>query len=190
MLRTWREWALAVVAVCLLALVVDWVWASAQIGSVRMDASPMTASVTADSKSSIRITVRITQHGRPRSHDLLQSWIDVGSGLLLPMWVYTDENGLAEFVYTPNAVTPYDVQDHAVIHVRDVSIGRLVEVSKDLQITIQLLPPEDQKQENLLGSLQPGSCSVVCAHWFEDLGDGSACEMGEGRMPCYRVWGA
>ena len=65
-----------------------------------------------------------------------------GGGLLVPQWIYTDENGRAEIEYTPNPATPYDLEQGVLIHVLDTSIGRLIEVGKEVVVEVPLIAPE------------------------------------------------
>jgi hypothetical protein len=125
----------------------DWALAQARLDDIRIETALEPPAVVADGQSSIVLTVRVTERGEPRANDLVQSWLAVGSGLLIPEWVYTDENGVAKITYSPNPLTVYDVQDKAEIHVRDVSIGRLIEVGKDIVVEVPLLPPEEEQEK-------------------------------------------
>jgi hypothetical protein len=144
-------WILAVVLVIMAIYGTDWVLAIARLDGILIETTLDPPTVVADGKSSITLTVRVTEQGQPRAHDLLQSWLDTGSGLLIPDWTYTDENGVAQITYSPNPLTQYDVQDKAEIHVRDISIGRLIEVGKDIVVEVPLVEPEEQEQKKIMG---------------------------------------
>jgi len=145
--REWRPWFVGVVAFILVVCGADWVWASARLNDVVIDASLDKTSIVADGKDSVVLTIRVTENGEPRAGDLVQSWIDVGSGFLVPQWVYTDDNGVAHIKFTPNAMTQYEVQDRAEIHIRDINIGRLIEVGKDIVVVVPLAVPEEQTEQ-------------------------------------------
>ena len=140
--REWQPWILGIVALLLVPLGIDWMLATARLDDILIETTLDPPSVVADGKDSMVLTIRVTENGSPRVHDLVQSWLDVGSGLLVPQWVYTDENGVAEINFTPNAMTQYEVQDKAEIHVRDINIGRLIEVGKDIVVVVPLVVPQ------------------------------------------------
>ena len=127
----------------------DWAISTARLDEIILKTTLDPPNVAADGKSSIVLTVQVTEHGQPRANDLLQSWLDTGSGLLIPEWVYTDENGMAQITYTPNPLTKYDLQDKSEIHVRVISIGRLIEVGKDIGVEVPLTPAEEQEQKKI-----------------------------------------
>ena len=58
-----------------------------------------------------------------------------------PEWNYTDEEGYAEYTYTPNAAGPYDLQEDTIAHVIDINVGRLFEVDKHYRIQIPIEAP-------------------------------------------------
>jgi hypothetical protein len=145
--RQWKIWIMGVVAFVLAVHGTDWMLATARLDDVVIETSLDPPSVVADGKSSVVLTVRVTERGQPRAGDLVQSWLDTGSGHLVPQWVYTDDNGTAKINLTPNAMTRYEVQDRAEIHVRDVSIGRLIEVGKDTVVVVPLAGPEEQEEQ-------------------------------------------
>jgi hypothetical protein len=130
---------------------IDWALAQSRLPGIEVTSTLSQPSVVADGKSEIDVVIRVTENGVPRANDLLQSWIDIGGGLLQPMWVYTDENGEATLTFAPNPITQYDVQDRAAIHVRDISIGRLVEVGKDVVVDIPLTAPQEEEQRSIFG---------------------------------------
>ena len=154
MLSKLRMWFLASVLLVLIVFGVDWAIASAQLDSIAIEVVLEPPTVVADGKDSVTLAVRVTEGGKPRRGDLIQSWLDVGSGLLTPTFTYTDEDGNATIVFTPNAMTPYEVQDRAEIHLRDISIGRLIEVGKDTVVTVPLVlasEPTEQRPKMTFG---------------------------------------
>jgi hypothetical protein len=147
MAKQWR-----ILAYCLLALMavpffVDWAWASSRLDQIVIETALDHPELVADGKDSVVLTIRITENGKPRAGDLVQSWLDIGSGLLVPQWVYTDQDGAAVINFTPNAMTQYAVQDRAVIHIKDVSIGRLIEVGKEHLVEIPLSAPQEPEED-------------------------------------------
>ena len=100
--------ALAVVGLFLAAIGGDWVQAQARLPNISITGQLDQPKVIADGKSSILLNVRVTENGQPRANALLQAWLESGGGLLIPEWIYTDEDGRAEYTYTPNAAGPYD----------------------------------------------------------------------------------
>lgn len=132
---------------------IDWTAARARLPQIGIDSSLNRPSVVADGKNSIVITLRVTEGNKPRANDLLQSWIEVGGGLLKPQWAYTDEDGVAKITFSPNPATPYDSQGKATIRVANVSVGRLIEVRKLVAVDIPLELPsqEEEGPTNLLG---------------------------------------
>jgi hypothetical protein len=147
MQRRWRFWLLGVAVLLVVPFAAEWMWARARVGDILMESSLDSPSVVADGKDSVVLTVRVTEEGKPRGGDLLQTWIDDGSGLFVPDWAYADGQGMAEFTFWPNPTTRYDSQDAAVLHIRDVSIGRLIEVGKDLTVTVPLAASEGNATE-------------------------------------------
>ena len=96
----------AVVGLLVAAVAVDYVQAQARLPNITISGQFDQPKVIADGKSSIILTVRVTENGQPRADALLQAWLDSGGGLLIPEWNYTDEEGYAEYTYTPNAAGP------------------------------------------------------------------------------------
>jgi len=132
----------AILAVLILPLAVDGAIARRRLDHVSIETSLDPPSVVADGKSEAILTIRVVERGRPRSHDLLQLWLETGSGLLRPEWVFTDDNGIAEVKYTSNPASPYDVADAVQIHIADISIGKLLEVRKHKVVTVPLVTPK------------------------------------------------
>lgn len=142
---------IVLVVVALIPFGVDWTLATARLPNIDMQVSLSAPQVTADGKDSVQITVRITENGAARVNDTLQTWIDVGGGLLLPQWIFTDEHGEAVVKFSPNPQTKYDVVETAVLHIRDTSIGHLIEVSKDVTVEVPLIAPTEQEQNSIFG---------------------------------------
>lgn len=142
MLKNARFWFLAVVGVIAAVLATDWLIYTARLSRVQMEITANPDVVVADGKNKTVLTIRITENGRPRANDLIQLWLKKGSGLVIPNWVFTNEDGVAEVTYTPNPYSPYDPQEGSVISVMNTSIGRLVEVDKMGQVLIKLKAPE------------------------------------------------
>lgn len=142
-------WMVGVALIVVMIYGTDWAISTARLDEIILKTILDPPNVAADGKSSIVLTVQVTEHGQPRANDLLQSWLDTGSGLLIPEWVYTDENGMAQITYTPNPLTKYDLQDKSEIHVRVISIGRLIEVGKDIVVEVPLTPAEEQEQKKI-----------------------------------------
>jgi hypothetical protein len=154
MLIRLRMWLLASILLVLVVFGADWAIARARLDSVAIEVALDPPTVVANGKDRVTLVVRVTEEGKPRVGDLIQSWLDVGSGLLTPTFTYTDEDGMATIVFTPNAMTPYEAQDRAEIHLRDISIGYLIEVGKDTVATVPLVPasePIEQKPRMTFG---------------------------------------
>ena len=139
----WRLWMLGLLAVVAAIFGVDWMRSTAQLDDILIETWVDPPSVVADGLSSTSITVRVTERGQPREHDLLQIWLGTGAGRLVPNWVFTDEKGMAVIEFTPNRYNPYDPQDELEIHIRDTSIGRLIEVGKQAMLYVPLGKPEE-----------------------------------------------
>ena len=133
--------ALAVVGLFLAAIGGDWVQAQARLPNISITGQLDQPKVIADGKSSILLNVRVTENGQPRANALLQAWLESGGGLLIPEWIYTDEDGRAEYTYTPNAAGPYDLQEATIAHVIDIGLGRLFEVDKHYRVEIPVEAP-------------------------------------------------
>lgn len=146
-------WRIAIVLAILTPFVVDWMMAKARLPQFTVQTSLDKPSVVADGKSKVTITINVMQDGAPRVNDLVQAWISEGSGLLRPQWVYTDEQGNAQMTFEPNALSPYDNQEKAVIQMADISVGKLIEVRKEAAVEIPLELPEVQedKPKSILG---------------------------------------
>jgi hypothetical protein len=144
---------LMLVLVLIVPFLIDWATAQARLPDVQMEVTLEPAEVIADGKSSIIVRVRVTENGEPREGDLLQSWIQVGGGIIRPEWVYTDANGEAEITFLPNPLTQYDVQDRAVLQIADIDIGHLLEVRKGIQVDIPLRVPDksEEPKRSILG---------------------------------------
>ena len=97
---------MAIIGLLLAAIVVDYVQAQARLPNISIVGQFDQPKVIADGKSSIILTVRVTENGNPRADVLLQAWLESGGGLLIPEWTYTDADGRAEYTYTPNAAGP------------------------------------------------------------------------------------
>ncbi|MHB1296174.1 MAG: Ig-like domain-containing protein [Anaerolineae bacterium] len=121
----------------------DWLASKARLDDISIEGYLDPPVVVADGKQSSVLTVQILQDGEPRVGDLVQSFLESGSGLLIPEWAYTDENGRVSLTYSPNPLTPYDLAQKTIIRVTDMSIGQLVEVGKDWSIEVGLEAPPD-----------------------------------------------
>jgi len=138
-----RMWILIVVLVVVAVFTVDWMISYSRLDDVYMEASIDPPSVVADGKSSAFITVRVTENGEPLVHHLLQAWLGTGAGQLEPKWSYTDEDGMTVIKYSPNRYSPYDPQDQVELHVKDLSVGRLIEAGKELVVIVPQTKPGD-----------------------------------------------
>jgi hypothetical protein len=130
------------VALILVIFGADWVLARSRLDSIQIDMHANPERVVANGTDRTTITIRITEDGQPRVHDLIQLWLFKGSGQLSPTWVYTDDDGMIVVTYTPNPYSRYEPQDGAEIAVLDTSIGRLIEVGKQSSIVVPLDKPE------------------------------------------------
>ena len=139
----WRLLVTGVLAVILAVVGIDWAFAFSRLDDVLIESHLDPGRVVADGQSSTTITLRITENGQPRAGDLVQLWIDSGSGLVTPNWVITDDEGRAQTTYTPNKATIYDPHDEARIFVMDINIGYVVEVGKRQLVVVPLVVPKD-----------------------------------------------
>ena len=119
----------------------DWLVSKARLNDIAIEGYLDPPVVVADGRQSTVLTLRITQDGQPRVGDLVQSFLETGSGLLIPEWAYTDEQGSIAITYSPNPLTAYDLEQKTVIQVSDISIGHLVEVGKDWSVEVGLEAP-------------------------------------------------
>ncbi len=139
----WRLLFLGILGTFLAIASADWAVSTARLANVVIESYLDPPQVLADGKSSTTITLQITERGRPRAGDLVQLWIDSGSGLVIPDWVITDEQGKAQTQYTPNAASIYDPHDEARIYAMDVDIGQVIEVGKRHLVVVPLIAPKD-----------------------------------------------
>jgi hypothetical protein len=142
-MNNWRVYFLGVLGLLVAIGGADWSLAASRLPDVRIESWLEPASVVADGRSSTTITLRVTEGGRPRAGDLVQLWIDSGSGIVTPDWVITDSDGMAKTVYTPNVASQYDPHDEARIYAMDIDIGRVVEVGKRELIHVPLIMPDE-----------------------------------------------
>ena len=140
-MKSWQLWVLGIVALAVLILGIDYSVAKAKLGGIEITTSVDPPQVVADGRNQVQITLHVTEDGKPRAEDLIQSWLGTGGGLLIPSWVVTDENGMAQITYTPNPYSPYDPQDFVEIVLSDTSIGLIVEVNKQEVVQIPLMEP-------------------------------------------------
>lgn len=141
-MKSWKLWVLGVLALAGVILGVEYGLGVAKLDSVVIATSIEPPQVVADGRSSVVITIRVTEDGEPRANDLIQAWLGRGGGLLVPNWFVTDERGMAQITYTPNPYSPYDSLEAAEIHISDTSIGRLVEVDKRHIARVPLIDPD------------------------------------------------
>lgn len=139
----WRLYILGIVALLLVIGGADWMLANARLDDVVIDTQLDPPEVVADGQSTITISMRVTENGKPHAQALLQLWIDSGSGFLVPTWVITDDDGVAQSTFTPNVASPYDPHDEARIYVMDTSVGRIVEVGKRQLVHVPLVMPHE-----------------------------------------------
>ncbi len=95
MLRNPRFWFILVVGIIAAILAGDWLLSTARISRVQMDITASPDTVIANGKTHTILTIQVTENGQPRANDLIQLWLDKGSGLVIHNWVFTDENGVA-----------------------------------------------------------------------------------------------
>ena len=138
----WRLIIAGSLAALLVVAGSDWALSKARLDDVVIESWLDPPRVVADGKNATVITLRVTEHGQPRAGDLVQLWIDTGSSLVIPDWVITDAEGMAQTVYTPNPASVYDPHDEAKIYAMDINVGRLVEVGKRHLVVVPLATPE------------------------------------------------
>ncbi len=132
-----------IVALIAVTLAADVAVSLARLNRVLIEDSLDPPSVVADGKSTVVITLRVTEDGAPRARALLQLWVGVGQGLLVQTWVYTDEQGKARVTFQPSPASKYaPVTDDTTIHVVDTTIGRLIEIRKEHVVVIPLEMPK------------------------------------------------
>ena len=140
-MKSWQLWVSGIVVLGLLVVGIDYKMATAKLDGIEIATTVDPPQVVADGRNQVLITLHVTEDGEPRADDLIQSWLGVGGGLLIPNWVVTDENGMAQITYTPNPYSPYDPQEFVEINVSDTSIGQIVEVDKREVVQVSLLDP-------------------------------------------------
>lgn len=141
MLKSWRLVTVAVLAVVVAILTVDWAIARARLPGVVIETSLETPELIADGQHTATFVVRVSEDGKPRVGDLMQLWLVKGSGQLVPQWAFTDDQGTSRISFTPNPYNRYDPQDAVEIEIMDTNIGRLIEVGKRSRIEIPLVMP-------------------------------------------------
>ena len=139
----WRLLFLGILGAILAIASADWAVSTVRLTDVVIESHLDPPEVLADGRSSTTITLHITDKGRPRAGDLVQLWIDSGSGLVIPDWVITDEHGIARTQFSPNAASIYDPHDEARIYAMDIDIGRVIEVGKRHLVVVPLIAPKD-----------------------------------------------
>jgi hypothetical protein len=132
-------WFLGAIVILAVPLLIDYALAQARVDQVHFDYTIDPPKVLADGKSAATITLRVTEYGQPRVHDLFQIWFESGGGMLTPDTAFTDAQGIITITFRPNPASPYTPSDFAQIAVMDASIGRLVEVRRQESIQIPLL---------------------------------------------------
>ena len=137
-----RLWIVGLLLLMAAPLAIDGMVARAQLDDIVIETWLDAPGVVADGRHTVVIYVRVTENGRPREGDLLQCWLQTGSGLLISPWIITDERGEGHTNFTPNPYSPYDPKDAAQIIVKDTSIGRLIEVSKEHSVRVPLIKPD------------------------------------------------
>jgi anti-sigma-K factor RskA len=143
MLKSWRLLTIAVLAVVVAILTVDWAMARARLPGIVIETTLETSELIADGRHTATFVVRVTEDGQPRAGDLLQLWLVQGSGQLVPQWAFTDDQGTTRISFTPVPYNRYDPQDAVEIEIMDTNIGRLIEVGKHSQIQIPLVLPTE-----------------------------------------------
>ena len=136
-----RLWILAGLLLISTVLFVDWFRAESNLKNINISVSADPSTIIADGKNQSILTVHVTENGRPRVNDLMQSYLSSGSGLLIPQWAFTDQNGIARITYTPTPFSPYDPTNGVVIVVLDTNIGRIIEVDKEQIVEVKLQAP-------------------------------------------------
>ena len=141
MARTERLIALVVIGLLIGCVGIDVLRARNRLSRISIEGQLDPPKVVADGKHTTVLTVRVSENGQPRRNVLLQAWLETGGGLLIPEWVYTDDDGQARISYTPSAASVYDVGQAASLHVMDTSVGRLIEVPKHYTLEVPLEIP-------------------------------------------------
>lgn len=137
-----RSWLLVVLALLVVVLTGDWIKSIGRLRQIEIETIVAPPSVISDGLHKTSITIRITENGKPRVGDLVNIFLIVGSGRILPGWAYTDSEGMIVTEFTPNVYSPYDPIEGVKINILDISIGRFVEVGKSKIINIPLIKPD------------------------------------------------
>ena len=105
-----------------------------------IDCSLPSGPVVADGIATLDIIIHVTENGKPRKGDLMQSWIVSGEGKLRPAYFFIDQEGKGTLTFTPNVLTTYSDRK-AVFTIRDNSFGKIIEVAKEVSVTVSLEKP-------------------------------------------------
>ena len=97
--------------------------------------------MVASGTNKLTINVQVLENGIPRAGDMVQCWIVVGNGKLLPSYFFLDDEGKAVTVFTPTKMDRYSPKTAQLIF-EDISIGKLIEVSKRTTLDVDLLEEE------------------------------------------------
>ncbi len=130
-------------AVALLVIVLGggWVIDFATASNVGLQARISPAVLPADGYSSGRFLVRVTNaDGSPRASDTIEV-LRQGTGSFDRTRALTDARGEALFLYTTSRSNKYQPAQPVPVLVTDTSLGRLIEIDKNVTVSINVVNP-------------------------------------------------
>ncbi len=137
-------------AVALLVIVLGGGWAIdfATAGGVSLQARISPSVLPADGFSSGRFVVRATNaDGSPRAGDTIEV-LRQGTGAFDRTRALTDAGGVALFLYTTSRSNKYQPAQPVPVIVTDTSLGRLIEIDKNVTISINVVDPSKLKKRS------------------------------------------
>ena len=77
MASRWIRWFRGLLVLVVVVLVADWGYSTVRLHGVRMDVALNPPRVLADGKHKTVLTIRVSEDGHPRAHDLLTDLVDL-----------------------------------------------------------------------------------------------------------------
>ena len=136
-----KNWWRLIVPVFILAVIltftIDLIVAHSKLKNIEFVVSAADE-IIANGSNKYPIKMSVREKGKVRSGDMVQAFLVMGGGKLLPSYLFLDEQGQGETWYTPTKLSPYSPAS-AEIAVEVITIGKLIEVKKKARIFMKLL---------------------------------------------------
>jgi hypothetical protein len=125
----------------------SWLVDDVTASSVRLQATIAPRILPADGQSTGLFTVRVTNpDGTPRVGDTVEVLDESSAGVFDRTRALTDQHGDATYHFTTSKSNVYQPAGPVPVLVTDTSLGHLVEVDKNLTVTISTVDPATQKK--------------------------------------------